>query len=111
MLACLLHAANDVIAQIDKGPLRPIGQRELTWDSTPVRLNLHPEPELTWAMWGAAIRGLTHFLDMYDSVSILFDVRDLELGKTLGGGSIHRLKPSTTETNAIRRIGPAEEGY
>ena len=111
MLACLLHAANDVITQIDKGALVPIGQRELTWDSTPVRLSLHPEPALTWVMWGAAIRGLTHFLDMYDPVAILFDVLDLEKGNTIGGGSFHNMKPSTTKNSATRRIGPAEEGY
>ena len=111
MLACLLHAANDVITQIAKGAFSPIGQRDLTWDSAPVRLSLHAEPELTWVMWGAAIRGLTHFLDMYDTVAILFDVLDLEKGNTIAGGSFYKLKPSTTKDSATRRIGPAEEGY
>ena len=111
MLALLLHAANDVITQIDKGAVLPIGQRELAWDSGPLRLSLHPEPEMTWVMWGAAIRGLTHFLDMYDPVAILFDVLDLDKGKTLAGGSFYKLKPSTTKNSATRRIGPAEEGY
>ena len=98
LLACLLHAANDIIARVDIVN-QPIGQRELVWNSGLVRLNLHPEPEMTWVMWGVAIRGLTHFLDLYDPVAILFDVRDLQLGKTVGGGGIHTLKPSTTENN------------
>ena len=98
LLACLLHAANDIISQINHGVFQPIG-RVLEWDSARVRFNLHPEPEMTWAMWGAALRGLTHFVDLYDSVAILFDVRDLELGKTVGGGGIHNLKPSTTENS------------
>ena len=97
MLACLLHAANDVVTSIYSGVFAPIGQKALVWDSPPVRLSVHPEAEMTWAMWGAAIRGLTHFADLYDSVAILFDVRDLELEKTVGSGGIHRMKPSTTE--------------
>ena len=99
MLSCLLHAANDVVTHIGTGVIQPIGRKALAWDSKPVRLSLHPEAEMTWAMWGATIRGLTHFLDMYDSVGILFDARNLDLGKTVGGGSIHGLKPSTTENN------------
>ena len=99
LLACLLHAANDVITEIDNEVHPLIGKRELAWDSKSVRLSLHPKPEITWAMWGATIRGLTHFVDLYDSVAILFDVRDLQLQKTVGGGAIHNKKPSTTENN------------
>lgn len=99
LLACLLQAANDVITEIDNGVQRPIGKKELAWDSYLVRFSLHPEPEMTWAMWGATVRGLSYFVEMYDPVSMLFDARDLQLEKTVGGGGIHNKKPSTTENN------------
>ena len=105
LLACLLQAANDIIAEIEIGVNQPICKKELAYDSYLVRLSLHPEPEMTWAMWGATIRGLTHFVEMYDPVSMLFDARDLRSEKTVGGGGIHNKKPSSTENNYTDAYG------
>lgn len=88
MLACLLYAANDVNTHMSTGVPQLINVRELVWDSRPVRLTLRPGPQMTWAMWGATIQGLTHFMDLYDSVTMFFDARNLQLGWSVGMGTI-----------------------
>ena len=93
VLTCLLYAANDVIAHLSTPGSEFIDEDELDWNSDPVRLSLNPLPHMTWPMWGATIEGLTHFLDLYDAVAILFEARDLLIGGSVGSGSIFNTWP------------------
>ena len=91
VIRCLLHAANDVIHHLTTPGSDFINEQELDWDSVPVRLRLNPDLHMSWAMWGATIEGLTHFLDMYDSVAISFQSQDQLLGGIVGSGSIFNI--------------------
>lgn len=88
VLACLLNAANQVITHLRIAVSDFINEPELDWDSGLVRIRLSPGPQMTWLMWGATIEGLTHFLQLYDPVSILFEARDQLIGGSVGSGSI-----------------------
>ena len=87
MLVCLLNAAIDVINHLAAG-FSYIDEQGLDWDSDPVRLRLNPGPQMTWFKLGATIEGLTRFLELFDPVSIVFEIRDQLLGETVGTGSI-----------------------
>lgn len=93
----MLEAANDVITQLSTTGDEAIGQRQLGWDTTTVRLNLRPEPVMTWIMWGATLKALTHFADAFDSVSYFYDVSNN--GQSIGGGALVLLKPGEVKQN------------
>ena len=89
MLVCLLNAAIDVIHHLATGS-GYIHEQELDWDSIPVRLRLNRGPQMTWFKFGATIEGLSRFLELYDPVSIVFEIRDQVLEETVGSGSVFR---------------------
>ena len=92
LLVCLTNAANDVIAHMTTaGSDELIHKQELDWDSGLLRLRLNAGHQMTWAMWGATIQGLTHFLEMYDPISMLFEVREQLLGESVGSGAIFNI--------------------
>lgn len=87
---------NDVFASLLED--ETIGMREIAWNTPTVRLILHPESTMTWIMWGASLKTLTHFANSFDSVSFLFDIKDQ--GKGVGGGQIVLPKPKDSKQNA-----------
>ena len=88
LLGCLLSAANDVIRHLTTAGSVFINAPELACDAETVRLRLNPGPEMTWPDWGKTIEGLSHFLDLYDPIAILFQTRDHAIGATVGSGAI-----------------------
>ena len=98
MYVSLLEAANDLITQLSASGDGIIGMKEIAWNTPTVRLILHPESTMTWVMWGASSKTLTHFANSVDSVSFLFDIKDQ--GKGVGGGQIVLPKPKDLKRNA-----------
>ena len=82
---CLLQAANMVT--LNFGSTKAIGDAITTrWGR--VRLKVIPTPrgDLTWELWGTAIRGLTAFVTFYDYRDMDFYI--LVNGQIIGGGLI-----------------------
>lgn len=87
VLFCLLLAANDVNQHFDN-PSGLMGTDTHQYSSAVVRLNLYPRPNaMTWAKWGAAVRGITDFMIAFDFVDLDFYVLDDEVGgRVVAGG-------------------------
>ncbi|KAL2046011.1 hypothetical protein N7G274_001458 [Stereocaulon virgatum] len=97
-LAAILEAANDIISQLSTTGDKAIGQGQLGWDTPTVRLTLRPEPVMTWVMWGATLKALTHFANAFDSISYLYDVSNN--GQSIGGGTLVLPKPGDSKQNS-----------
>ena len=80
---CLLDAANFVITHwSDFGP---IGPTILVTSSGATKLQLVSTDDISWYQWGIAIRGITHFLKMYEPVCMDFSIRLPRIGVIAGG--------------------------
>lgn len=88
MVLCLLLAANDVNLHFPSAQA-PIGS-PLKISSATVRLNLYPKIRnaITWAKWGAVIRGITDFVTRYEFVDLDYYILDDEFGGNVVGGGL-----------------------
>ena len=88
---CLLQAANDVNTHF-ASPQASVGTSPLKFSSATIRLNLYPAEvhnAITWAQWGAAIRGITDFMTMFEFVDLDYYILDGNSGgNVIGGGLI-----------------------
>lgn len=89
VLLCLLKAANDVNLHF-ASPHASVGPSPLKTSSATVRLNLYPNGRhgITWAKWGAAIRGITDFMTGYEFVDLDYYILDDDFGGAVVGGGL-----------------------
>ena len=89
MLLCLLQAANDVNQHLAT-PYAFVGRSPLRISSATVRLVLYPNARnaVTWAKWGAAVRGITDFFTRFEFVDLDYYILDEELGGVIIGGGV-----------------------
>ena len=86
---CLLLAANEANLHF-ASPHAPVASQIKTSSAT-VRLNMYPKTpnSITWAQWGAAVRGITDFVNKYAFVDLDFYILDDEsAGRMIGGGLV-----------------------
>lgn len=86
VLACLLQAALEVIKEINIGHDGPMETNEIQTSSGHSTLIFHPDPRLTWRMWGTTITGIHNFLTDFDFVDCDFDVEMIGYSAKFGGG-------------------------
>ena len=89
VLLCLLKAANDV-NQHFASPHAPVDATPLKFSSATVRLNLYPKVRnaITWAKWGAAVRGITDFMTRFEFVDLDYYILDEDFGGIVIGGGL-----------------------
>lgn len=89
MVLCLLTAANDANLHLTL-PQAPIGPTALKVSSGTVRLNLYPKTRdaVTWAKWGAAIRGITDFMTKFQFVDLDYYILDDDSGGSVVAGGL-----------------------
>lgn len=86
VLACLLEAALEVIKEINLGHDGPMDTEEIQASSGHSLLILHPDPRLTWSMWGTTITGISNFLNDFEFVDCDFEVEILGYSANFGSG-------------------------
>lgn len=86
VLACLLEAALEVIKQLNLEHDGPMDIKEIQTGSGQSLLILHPDPRLTWRMWGATITGITNFLTEFEFVDCDFDIEMIGYSAKFGSG-------------------------
>ncbi|KAF6218189.1 hypothetical protein HO133_006149 [Letharia lupina] len=86
VLACLLEAALEVIKEINLDHDGPMDTEEIQASSGHSLLILHPNPRLTWRMWGTTITGISNFLNDFEFVDCDFEVEILGYSANFGSG-------------------------
>ena len=86
VLACLLEAALDVIKEINLGHDGFIGTEEIQANSDRVHLILHPNPRLTWRIWGTTIIGIRNWVNDYEFLDCDFEIEILGSSDRFGSG-------------------------
>lgn len=86
VLACLLEAALDVIKEINLGHDGPMDTNEIQAESGHSLLIFHPDPRLTWGMWGTAITGIRSFLTEFEFVDCDFELELIGYSTKFGRG-------------------------
>lgn len=83
--ACLLEAALEVIKEINRDD-GPVDRNEVQTSSGHALLILHPDPRLTWRMWGTTIVGINNFLTIFEFVDCDFEIDIIGYSSTFGTG-------------------------
>lgn len=67
-----------------------MGTNPLKISSATVRLDLYPRIRnaVTWAKWGAAVRGITDFMTSFEFVDLDYYILDDEFGGNVIGGGL-----------------------
>ncbi len=86
VLACLLEAALEVIKEINLGHDGPMDTNEIQAESGHSLLIFHPDPRLTWGMWGTAITGIRSFLTEFEFVDCDFELELIGYSTKFGRG-------------------------
>lgn len=86
VLACLLEAALDVIKEINLGHDGLIDMEETQANSNHVHLILHPDPRLTWKMWGTTISGIRNWVNSFEFLDCDFEIKILGYPGNFGSG-------------------------
>ena len=86
VLACLLQAALEVIKEINLGHDGPMDTNEIQTSSGHSLLVFHPDPRLTWRMWGTTITGINNFLTEFEVVDCDFDIEIIGFSAKFGSG-------------------------
>lgn len=89
VVLCLLIAANDVNLHFASQPAA-VGPGQLKISSATVRLNLYPKTRdaVTWAKWGATVRGITDFVTRFGFVDLDYYILDDDFGGGVIGGGL-----------------------
>ncbi|MCJ1459175.1 hypothetical protein MMC28_009552, partial [Mycoblastus sanguinarius] len=82
---CLLQAANGVTFHVGYDAVIPDADYQYTYGVARLTLYTTPSHELTWGLWGTAIRGITLFVTEYEALALTFYI--VEDGRVIGGGS------------------------
>ncbi|KAM0805796.1 hypothetical protein BDR22DRAFT_816681 [Usnea florida] len=86
VLACLLSAALQVIKEVNQGPGGQINTKEIQARSGHALLIFHPDPSLTWRMWGTTLIGINSFFNYFEFVDCNFMIEIRGLSGTFGSG-------------------------
>ena len=86
VLACLLTAALQVIKEVNQGPGGQINTKEIQARSGHALLMFHPDPSLTWKMWGTTLIGINNFFNEFEFVECNFAIEIRGLSDTYGSG-------------------------
>lgn len=86
VLECLLKAALEVIKETNLGHDEPMDTEEIQIGSGHSLLIFHPDPRLTWSMWGTTITGINNFMNDFEFVDCDFEIEILGYSAKFGNG-------------------------
>ena len=81
-----MNAALQVIKEVNLSPSGQINTKEIQARSGHALLIFHPDPSLTWRMWGTTIVGINNFFNEFQFMDCDFSIEIRGLSGTFGSG-------------------------